>query len=244
MGPPMPDDVELGTLARDTVRIAAALGRQLGPAIEVEGCELATIKRLPSDAGLLVSYRVRLHDRSAGDRVNQLYSALVGPGSGGSARTAEDALARVEVGPPGIEVAELGATLLAFPNDPVLPSLATAFSAQAVAACLTHAHGRPVVVLDVETVPLKYDPGTGCTCRVSGSARVGDATERFDVIAKTHRSDRLARTFATMTRLAADPALRSGSWSVARPLFYDADRKLLWQETLRGQSFWTLYPHL
>src|SRR6185436_6022786 len=112
-----------------------------------------------------------------------------------------------------------------------------------VAACLSHTHGRAVAVVGVRTEPLKYDPGTGCTCRVSGSAQVGDASVAFDLVGKTHRSDRLARTFATMSRL-ADPAVRSGSWRIARPLFYDAGRKLLWQEALRGRSFWTLYPNL
>ena len=138
--------------------------------------------------------------------------------------------------------------MFAFPNDPLLPHLAACISREAVETCVRNVaelgSGKSSRVLDFAVVPLKYDPGRGCTCRFLVSVDGSGAGSAWELIAKTHKTDRLARTFETMTRLWADPACHAGQWVTARPYFYDRERRLLWQAALRGRSFWSLYPNL
>lgn len=118
--------------------------------------------------------------------------------------------------------------LYAFPHDPGLPQLARCLDPAAAAAVV----GAEIVTLDAR--PLKHDPARGCTIAVD--VTTGDG-RRHELVAKTHRGDRLERTHATMSRLAE--AESGPDWSFPRALGYDASRRLLWQERAPGVGFWT-----
>jgi hypothetical protein len=117
--------------------------------------------------------------------------------------------------------------LYAFPHDPGLPQLASCLDRSAAAAVV----GGTVAALEAR--PLKHDPARGCTMAVDVTNADGRVHE---LVAKTHRGDRLERTFATMSRLAA--AESGAGWSFPRALGYDPARRLLWQERARGVGFW------
>jgi hypothetical protein len=241
----------LPALAKDTHRVAAALKPALGDHVRLESCELLKIAPLGGDsagagAGLVASYKVTLHDTRRAGRVVQFYCGHVRPDAGALFRFwRERELAPVAIGDPLVYAPELEAVLFAFPNDPELPHLADCFSIDALHECLRHwPNLREGRLLDFGVTPLKHDPGRGCLCRITMCIDLDGVRRTCEVLAKTHKSDRLARTFATMTRLREAPAFRSGSCLVPQPIFYDAERRVLWQEVLPGKSFWSLYPHL
>jgi aminoglycoside phosphotransferase (APT) family kinase protein len=240
-GPP-----DLAALAADTGRVVTVLSHGLASNLSLQHCELLKMTKGAGDDRLIASYRVTFYDADIGRRIVQFYcghllqdaAALFGEWRGRP-------LVPVEVGAAVLYNADLRLVLFAFPNDPELPSLAACLSGDAVEACRHHhdALGRGRL-LGFEVMPLKHDPGRSCTCALTISVEHEGLIRRHEVIAKMHRTDRLARTFATMTRLQDDPSLPSRAVILAEPLFYDAGRRLLWQRKLPGRSFWSLYPDL
>ncbi len=252
---PLPDGAsprQLPSLvAKDTERLRALLQCELADAVEIERCELERIRHDP-DPGedgtpeLLASYWLFLRDRVSGRRAVQLYGARIGPGAEALQRRLRDApLTPAELGPPLIHLRAVSMVLFAFPNDPELPSLARCLTREALQECLRNApHLEATEAADFSWTPLNYHPGRGCTLRFTVRTSRAAPPHELDLIAKTHKGDRLAKTFATMERLWRSRPGHAETWSPARPLFYDEERRLLWQEALPGPGFWDLYPEL
>ena len=242
---------KLTLMAKDAGLVGRRLQQCLPQGLEIEHCKLSRIRRLASPAGhggsgLVASYLVFFHDRVRQKRGVQLYSGRVLPNAARLYQSfRKTTLSHAEFGEPLVYLSDLSMVLFAFPNDPELPHLAQCTTKEAVEACLHNvADFGGTELLDFSCTPLKYDPGRGCTCRFVVVTATHDARSTWQLIAKTHVGKRGARTFETMSRVWADPVCRSGSWAVAKPLYYDPGRRLLWQEALPGQSFWRLYPNL
>jgi hypothetical protein len=233
---------------KDTERLRALLQLELPGSVEVERCELDRVRHDPDADGapqLVASYRASLRDRATGRRSVQLYGARVSSDAAFLYQTLRGSgLTPVEVGPPIVHLRGACMVLLAFPNDPKLPELPRCLTREAIRSCLEHAPDLDAVdVGEFRWTLLKYDPGRGCTLRFTVHASRSGAPCELELVAKAHKGGRLAKTFDTMTRL-WQSSPRSEAWSPARPLFYDGDRRLLWQEALHGAGFWNLYPDL
>lgn len=236
---------------KDTERLRALLQLELADSVEVERCELDRVRHDPDPdedgaPQLVASYRVFLRERATGRRSVQLYGARVSSSAPVLYQRLRDSgLTPVEVGPPIVHLRGARMVLLAFPNDPKLPDLPSCLTREAIRVCLENAPDLDAAEVGEFTwTPLKYDPGRGCTLRFTVRASRAGAPCELELIAKTHKSGRLAKTFDTMTRLWNSSTRRSEAWSPARPWFYDEDRTLLWQEALSGAAFWSLYPDL
>ena len=255
-GPPAPPPGGAGPshstlVAKDTERLRALLQREFADAVEIERCELDRIRHDPDPdengtPELLASYWLSLRERVSGRRVVQLYGARIGPSVEALHRKLRDASPTAAgLGPPLVHLGAVNMLLFAFPNDPELPHLARCLGREALRDCLRNApHLETTGAEEFSWTPLRYQPGLGCTLRFTvRTSRAGPPCE-LDLIAKTHKGNRLAKTFATMQRLWLSPAPCSETWRPARALFYDRDRRLLWQEALPGPGFWDLYPEL
>jgi hypothetical protein len=234
-------------VAKDTERLRALLQRELADSIEVERCALEWIRHDPGgdDARELVaSYWLSLRERGSGRRAVQLYGARSGPGVASLHQTLRDSPSTpVPLGPPFVHLPEAGMVLFAFPNDPELPGLASCLTREAVQECLRNApHLEPREAAAFAWTPLAYHPGRGCTLRFT--VRGAGTPHELDLVAKTHKGKRLAKTFETMQRLWRSRPPPSAPWAPARPLCYDVERRLLWQEALPGAGFWDLHPEL
>ncbi|MCI0633568.1 MAG: aminoglycoside phosphotransferase family protein [Actinobacteria bacterium] len=236
-------------VARDTEGLRALLQRELAGAVEVERCTLDRIRHDPEVDGareLVASYWLSLRERGSGRRAVQLYGARIGPGAAAlHQRLRESGPTPVGIGPPLVHLPAVSLVLFAFPNDPQLPDLARCLSREAVRECLRNApHPGASEVEGFSWTPLNYHPGRGCTLRFTVRSSRAGPTRELELIAKHHKGNRLAKTFETMQRLWRNLPARSETWSPARPLSYDAERRLLWQEALPGPGFWDLHPEL
>jgi len=244
------DWTEHGSLARDMERFPRLLRPQLPEGLEIEVCELLSLRLVEDlsgdDAdGLLASYRVSYLDTSTGSRAVQLYAGnMVSNARELFAAHAGRALAPPQYGPPLMFLPELDMVLFAFPNDARLLLLGECVTRAALDACIantTDFEGHTVAESAYEV--LKYDPNHACTLRFTVVLERGGERRTLRLVAKTHVEGVTAKV-ENMKRLWENLPLRSGNWGLARPYYYDPDRKLYWESALEGQPFWSAYPNL
>ena len=234
-----PDD--LGLLAKDTEAVRAAVQRAVSTSFAVIDCALDRLRHV-DDGGLVASYRVTLHHRISGRRTVEWYGGFAGGDDGALfVRCAAEAHS-ISLGPPVLHLAERRMVLFALPNDPQLPNLPGCFARDALDACLAAVPGLADGATEVACVPLKYDPGRGCTLRFDFETERGGGIERRTLIAKTRKGDRMAKVYDNMRRVSEGLPATSLEWSLARPLWYDPERMLMWEEAIQGRPFWSLVP--
>jgi len=244
------DWTEHDSLARDTERFQRLLQLQLPEGLEIEACELLSLRLVEDlsgeDAdGLLVSYRMSFHDPTTGARGVQLYAGhIVTNARELFGAHAGRALAPVVFGPPLMFLPELDMVLFAFPNDARLLLLGDCISRAALEAFVAHANdfaGCSVVGSSYEV--LGYDPDRACTLRFTTVFERDGEQRTHRLVAKT-RIDGVLEMADSLKRLWESLPLRSGNWTLPRPYYFDPDRKLFWQSALDGQPFWSCYPNL
>ncbi len=246
----MVDWTEHESLARDTQRLRQVLQPQLPEGIDVEACELLSLKLVEDlsgddDDGLLTCYRVGFVEAATGTRGVQLYAGhMVTNARELFAAHASRPLAAPVCGLPLIFLPEMDMVLFAFPNDARLLLLGDCVSRAALDACIAKAPdfaGCSVVESAYEV--LRYEPDRACTLRFTVVLERDGVRRPHRLIAKT-RIDGSSLHIENLTRLWESLPLRSGNWTLPRPHFYDAERRLSWESTLEGEPFWNVYPNL
>ncbi|MDQ7087988.1 MAG: ATP-binding cassette domain-containing protein, partial [Acidobacteriota bacterium] len=111
-------------------------------------------------------------------------------------------------------------------DDPTLKGLKVALDPEQVATLLESLFGKPCTVDSIEVI--KHKPGKRCALAYRVEAPGG--VQRL--FAKTFRTERGARIYGTMSRLAQ--ATRGPELIVPRPLAYFPKPKLLFTEFLEG----------
>ncbi len=246
----MVDWTEHQSLARDTQRFHQALRPQFPESVEIQSCEILSLRHVDDLSGegadgLLTCYRVSFLDTSTGTQGVQLYAGhIVTDARELFGAHAGRALATPVCGPPLIFLPEVDMVLFAFPNDARLLLLGDCVSREALDACVAHAMdfaGCTVVESAYEV--LRYDPDRACTLRFIAVLEREGVRRTHRLVAKT-RIDGIAEHAENLKRLWESLPLRSGNWTLARPHCYDADRKLSWESALDGKPFWSCYPKL
>ncbi len=246
----MVDWTEHRSLARDMQRFQQALRPQFPEGVEIQSCELLSLRHVDDLSGegadgLLACYRVSFIDTSTQAQCVQLYAGhIVTDARELFGAHAGRALATPVCGPPLIFLPEMDMVLFAFPNDARLLLLGDCVSREALDTCVAHATdfaGCTVVESAYEV--LKYDPARACTLRFIAVLERNGVRRTHRLVAKT-RIDGVAEHAENLKRLWEKLPLRSGNWTLARPHYYDADRRLSWESALDGEPFWSCYPKL
>jgi phosphotransferase family enzyme len=194
----------------------------------------------------LIAYRADTEDAETGERCEARYSARVWP-RGESAHRFEKSrrgsLVVPRLGPALFHLEPLSAIFWAFPNDRKLGNM----------SALTNP-----VLLETEILPsvvgaylgagwrlsswtssvVHYVPEHGLTvrARLCLGHRASDRAIVKEVFAKQYPSDSGRIAFEAMHALWASRTRRQGDLTTARPLAYQPERALLWQEALAGES--------
>ena len=246
----MVDWTEHESLARDTQRFQQVLQPQLPEGIAIEACELLSLRRVEDlsgddEDGLLTSYRVSFAGAVAETRGVQLYAGhIVTNARELFAAHVSRALAPPVCGPPVVFLPDMDMVLFAFPNDARLLLLGDCVSRAALDACIANAPdfaGCSVIESAYEV--LRYDPNQACTLRFTAVLERDSVRRTHRLIART-RIDGSSLHIENLTRLWESLPLRSGNWTLPRPHFYDAERRLSWESALDGEPFWNRDPGL
>lgn len=231
-------------LALDAGRMAELIARAL-PAVWESGtagggCRIERVKYRPG-RNCVVLYRIGHQDAgSAGACAGYVHAGLYSPEEARRRHASECATlperdrARLLAFLP-----EHGIVLRAFPHDRKLPALRLlgdsgriARSLAALLECQPDMGRRRL--RECRVVPVSYFPEHACTVRVA-AAIDGGASAPWTVYAKTDAARRGAATFAAMNALWASRGHGEGGFRMARPLAWQADASLLWQEGLAGE---------
>jgi len=228
----------------DAERFAAVLQAQPEFAcITVGGLKLQRVYYKPARS-CRITFRAKLRDAS-GRRMEQLFFARMLPEDKLAAtweRVRRMPLAAVAIGPAAACIADLGAILWAYPNDPNLPGLAVLASPAAVADVVRRdpaAFGlaAPGDVVDLRLAVGKYVPGQRCGYRYLVRWRGPDGEVERAFYGKAYRAGLGRDAFAILRQLAASDAVARGSLRIPMPYAWDSERDIVWQEMLPGRSF-------
>lgn len=128
------------------------------------------------------------------------------------------------------------------PALPALPKLADPVAAaQLLGECLTGAGHRGVRVLGCTPQVVRYKPGSRCTIvyqmryRDVDGADAAGGTPLNPLVAKTHQGDKGRVAWQAMTALWESPLARGDVVSVAEPLAYLPDERILIQGPVPGE---------
>ena len=125
---------------------------------------------------------------------------------------------------------------------PALPALTDPVAAaQLLGQCLASSGHRDVQVLGCSPQVVRYKPGSRCTIvyqmryrDVDGRGAAG-CTPLNPLVAKTHQGDKGQVAWQAMTALWESPLARGGVVSVAEPLAYLPEERILIQGPVRGE---------
>lgn len=245
----LPEDCTFPQLATvlDGARFAACLQANLGPEfatrnIEIRGIEIERVYYKPGrSCRIIFKAALRAAD---GRRGEQLYFAKIAPEPKPASLFRRALAARLtppEFGPPVACIDELGMVLWAYPNDPNLPGLATLASRDAMAELLGREPGRfglpPGELVLLRLGVGKYVPGQRCGYRYRVRWKTADGELEHRFYGKAYQEGLGRPAWEILRQLAASDACRSGRLRIPEPYAYDAEREIVWQEMLPGQSF-------
>jgi len=132
-------------------------------------------------------------------------------------------------------LADLGLELRVEQADPALPALQDivdpVVAADLLQKVLVDAGYGSALVTSCRPRVVRYKPGSRCTVvvDVSYAAADGDQAGPNPIVIKTHHGDKGEVAWAAMTALWESPLRRQGVVSIAEPLAYDPERRLLFQ---------------
>lgn len=245
----LPHDQALPNLAVafDCERMTAVLQRVIDSngvtGARIVDCSIARSKyRLGRNCMML--YRTAVVDRDGRSQYEQLYSCGIYTSDESKARyrKALDAtLVAPRRGPPLALVAEHNMVVWAYPNERKLGALAlladeARLRADVLPEVVEARWGVRRPIRSITTRIAGYFPEHACCIRVG--IRFSDRHEpgEWVVFGKTSFDDRGADTLAAMQWLWQSPAQGGGRLGLARPLCYQAAHRLVWQESVPGET--------
>ena len=134
---------------------------------------------------------------------------------------------------------DLGLELQFEAADPALPALQDIVDPEAAAdllqKVLIDAGYAGAVVAAARPDVVRYKPGSRCTVvvGVDYANSDGDRPGPDPVVIKTHQGDKGQTAWAAMTALWESPLRQQGEVTIAEPLAYDPERRLLFQGPIR-----------
>jgi aminoglycoside phosphotransferase (APT) family kinase protein len=215
-----------------------------GSGFTVTGCEIERIKYRPR-RNCLVGYKLRLRD-ARGEREQRLFAGTY---------AAEDATARYEKALSDARVAtadfapvalvrSLDMVVWAFPNERKLKALPLLSDAVQLRETLLpeivrERWGDDWKIADLSHAVSNYFPEHSCCVNVKLTLKhvTSGACRTWEILGKTRDDDVGAQTYSHMAALCfgADSDV-----SYARPLAYQSDHRLLWQERVSGVTLHSL----
>lgn len=241
----MPVDATLPFLsaALDAHAMRGVFERQCNE-IEVTACEIERVKYRPL-RNCIIGYKLTLRD-AAGEREQRLCAGIYDP---------DDAVARYEKALPEATVATAGfapvtliqslnMVLWAFPNERKLTPLPIIADVRQlrenVLPEVVHARwGTGWDIVDLTSAISNYFPEHSCCVSVSltlNNARSG-LQRSWDILGKTRYDDDGAQTYRHMAALWSSSGK---SVAYARPIIYQREPRLLWQERVPGVTLHSL----
>jgi hypothetical protein len=244
----LPEDCTFPQLAvvLDEARFAACLQARLhamDPAVEIRGVKVKRVYYKPGRSCRL-TFTAKMRG-PGGARGEQLYFAKIFPEpkpESAYRRALQTASTPPEFGPAVALLPELGMVLWAYPNDPSVPGLATLASRDAVAERLRRdpaAFGLPPggELLDLRLGVGKYVPGQRCGYRYRARWRTTAGDHEHFFYGKAYQAGLGRAAYDIVRQLWDSPACRSGRLRIPQPYGFDAERDIVWQEMLPGDSF-------
>lgn len=244
----LPDDAALPHLpsALDPAIMQAAFQSNWAPVagVRITACQIERVKYRPGES-CLVSYLLQLDHPTAGLQEQRFCAYLYPPGQ--SAAHWAKAQAGIQTAPrwgpalchwPTCEM-----VLRAFPNDRKLTTLAALTDPHTLQhqllPPLVAAHwGAGWQIGPVQTQVAQYFPEHNCMVRVTAKITEPGAAQQQQLLlyAKSYYNQAGAETNQLMRALWASEARRTGRLVMAQPLAYDAERKILWQRGVPGET--------
>lgn len=199
-------------------------------------------KRYKPGKSFLLSYQLGLQNEATHERHEQILTARACPVGHDITEFAVNLNNPIHtaVGIPAISyIPEIELLLWAFPHDRLLTHLPKLLDNDHLAAYF--AQNRPtlglstsVQIVAIQTNIMHYLPESSCMIRytlsVADAAKAG-ATHEIMLYGKNYPDDSGAETYSIMQQLAKQLA------HTAKPLFYDADIRTLWQSHVSGKPF-------
>jgi tRNA A-37 threonylcarbamoyl transferase component Bud32 len=212
-----------------------------GESAELTTCDIERVKYRPG-RNCVIGYKLELREPATGARHEQrLCAGIYAPGeararydkASGEAHTASARFAPVSL------IAPLNMVVWAFPNERKLSALPVMtdparLREELLPAVVRARWGKDWKIADVSHDITCYFPEHSCTIgAVLTLVHPSDARRRlWSVLGKTRYDDAGAQTFRCMTRLWQGGDLDVVSY--ARPLGYQSEHRLLWQERVPG----------
>lgn len=224
---------------------ASAMGRvferhfRLDDSVDISRCDIERVKYRPQ-RNCIIGYKLTVSDRD-GTRERRLCVGMYSP---------EEARARFQKAiagkfsasefPAVSTISALNAVVWAFPNERKLSSLPLvtdpAQLREFVLPEVVRARwGDEWEIVDCKSRIANYFPEHSCSVNVALTLQNAGRKEHrtWQVIGKTRYDDAGAEAMAVMTTLCADFDKRV---SYARPVLYQSDKRLLWQERVPGAT--------
>ncbi len=213
----------------------------------VDACGIERVKYRPGNK-CTIGYCLTIHDRATGASHEQRVCGRIF-GAGGSRTRYATAqlqdLVKPCFGPPLLHIESLEMVAWTFPNERKLIGLA---------ALTDDDHLRNVVLPEI--VESRWGPGreiVGISHRIANYVPEGRLCVRVDlrlrrrrshstktrawtIFGKTHYNGRGAAAHHILERLWDSESRRRGVLHIPRPLGYQPDRRLFWQEGLKGET--------
>jgi tRNA A-37 threonylcarbamoyl transferase component Bud32 len=218
--------------------------------VRVERCRIERVRYKPGRS-CLVSYALELRVDDADETCGQILCARMYPPNESASRYAKAArapLASVAFGAPLAQLPSLDMVVWAFPNERKLASLARLtddawLRVRTLPGLVTRLRG-PHWHLERSSHDLvHYVPEHTCTVRAVLDACRSDGLRRRSVVyGKAYWDDGGRHVGEAMRQLSQSRAVQSGSLGIARPLVYDEQDRVLWQEGLEGETLEQRHP--
>jgi tRNA A-37 threonylcarbamoyl transferase component Bud32 len=231
--------------ALDAERMCREFARRLNCGTHaITACAIDRVRHKPGSKAL-ISYRLTLRRAAGQDDCVQLLTARLYPVGDSSARfrkASRERLRRPAFGPPLMHVETLGMVVWAYPNERKLREIVTLENVptlrEEVLPPLVAAHwGKGASILQVERDIVHYVPEHGLAARVDVTLKSASGRRRlWRLFAKHYPDDEGHNTFRKMQRLWRSQARANGCLQMAKPVAYQPQRRILWQEALSGTT--------
>jgi hypothetical protein len=248
--PQLADALDETRMARELGALLVVGAQEQKKRYRIRSCEITRVKYRPG-RNALIGYRLSVSDPDTGAARDQLLCAgLYAAGEATSRYEKASAAARAGcvLFPPVSRIEGLGMVVWAFPNDRKLGALPVLVDAHRIRhellpGVVRARWGEHWKIAQLAHEVVSYFPEHSCTVRADLTLEnsIDGAIRPWSIFGKTRYDDAGGDTLKAMRDLWVSKAHVRGELGLARPLAYQREHRLLWQEAVEGA---TLDEHL
>ena len=211
----------------------------------IHSCSIMQIRYKPTRS-CMVSYRLEIEDTATGTCGEQILCGRAVPSGKSESKwkkAAESILTQPRFGKPLIHLPTVDMVLWSFPNDRKMHTLPTAIEStltpsEPPLSWLRSYVGPEWQIVKTESRVVHYVGEHTCTVKTSilVKKRAEQGTRTITLFGKTYYDETGTQTDRVMRQLWDSDSRRSGRLRLAQPIWYDGQRKTLWQLGIDGST--------